>query len=535
MLCGKCGKKVSGKEKFCPLCGAPVEKRGPLAFLHSAFPSKKREKRPPDAVLTPHPAKRRRGRPAYLLLGAVAAGILCVGLLINGLINSAYKEKIKVSGDIPQLYLTSGKQLKYADIDGNIITVDEKVSGARIYTTLDQTACYVVTGSNLHLIQNGKSYTKLSQDTVSSLAVPKSGDYIAYTLAGESSALYHMNVKTRESQLVTKNAGEFALSPDGKTLCYYDAADNRLYKRAFGKKASVLLENTAGEPFSVVSISKDGNTAAYFSGGVLYVQEKEESYYISDKVQTVVTDYDNANFYIFCDSDLFVKKSKSAEIRIEGGESSLSLSTLKTYPAQQCTSSDSAQLYTLLSIMPRDFSYIYEGKAYFCDNKTSTLVSSFDGTDVLLSSNKSTLFYVDSGDNLFSAALSKGKVKSSKRLASGVSELLQARQKRVLYRGNDDQLYWGKAGSAKPVKLENTVSVSLLPDSKTVLYLDNERNFYLLSGKKPALIGSGVTDMRLNLQKEKSSEFYYLSSGTLVRSQNGTSSELDTEVASFIP
>lgn len=192
--------------------------------------------------------------------GAVALIALVVVFIIffggNGYIQA--EESIKL--------LQTGNN-EYAVVVGTKVLDDTVSAYTSTSTTMNGKVMTFISDGDLYAVKDSKLVNIADDVTDYSLSV--NGEYVAYTT--DSDSLYLAKTSNGESEKICDDMEEyadFAISPDGKSVAYFDGDDLRLYRDKDSTKitdsenaALYGLSNSGNQIY--VSIYKDGESILY--------------------------------------------------------------------------------------------------------------------------------------------------------------------------------------------------------------------------------------------------------------------------------
>lgn len=522
MKCIQCGAELTEDSKFCAVCGntvqaAPVPMPQPYAKSPVITPaaSQPENEMPaaPQSVTysanaqpaSPTAKKKSGKKPLVIALIAIAAvvilavvGFFIVRNLFGTSAGGSYplSSFLLVVGGEDEVQIYAGDK-EPVTVDGFLKDYEYSMDGKSIAFSVDADE----EGLASLLYCDGKDAMEVA-DNVYSYSMAASAGKIVYLTdydyedgAGD---LYLYDIKSEESELIAKDAfSEFALSPDGKSIAYTSdvSMDEYGYVDGFTGYISINGDEAEelGENMSAFAISNNGDYIYYVEidmedaeTGDLYIRHGD-----TDDKLGAANLYDGFFLNRDCSEILFVKGG-STYICVDGGEkekiSSLSLDTIIAPTRTQYARSYSDYLYSgLINI------------STFTDQLFALSDDDIGGT---------TLAHVDS-------KLEVTDIEELDEYYYMYNFTLSANGKSLYFINDSGKIVYYKDYrdfDTDPDKLEadeDVISFVVMPDQKTVYYVDTDQTLWAVRGtSEPEEISENVEEYSFYASRDGKGIYY---------------------------
>lgn len=525
MNCKICGAELSSDAKFCVTCGAPVDADPAPVAEPVAEPVVEAAQEAPVAVaeepaaskvdlnavkaglidtLSPLFAKIK----PYLtnkkvLIGIGAALVLLIAISVIATVASSNNGFISVKQSV--MPVKNGDEINLV-VDKKVLSDTIESEGVEDYSSsIDGKVFAFTTDENELYVLNGKKLKKVAED-VADFEISVSGSGIAYVLDEEESrSLVLYTVSNGKTTTVTDELANttYALSPDGKAVCYYvenddeDSDDTLMY---FKGSKSVKITSSESELFGlsnngkyiyVVCENDEGNTYLYSyntKGDRTKLGSIDSSAVRFNDDHTQVMFFNEGKTYI-SNKGKDAEKASSNKISLVIAPNAMSFSdrTSTTYPVSSlfdhvytCSDGESTSVWVIKKNA----------------DKNVKLVSKVSG--VKLDASAKYLYYIYNGEELRVIKISDGDNASEKfvTLAEDVTNYVVTSDRKYVYYTSDNTLYsvnGKKGGKAKTISSDD-VSYSLAINAKDVVYYIMDGDLYATSnGNKGSKVVSDVS------------------------------------------
>ena len=525
MNCKICGAELSSDAKFCVTCGAPVDADPAPVAEPVAEPVVEAAQEAPVAVaeepaaskvdlnavkaglidtLSPLFAKIK----PYLtnkkvLIGIGAALVLLIAISVIATVASSNNGFISVKQSV--MPVKNGDEINLV-VDKKVLSDTIESEGVEDYSSsIDGKVFAFTTDENELYVLNGKKLKKVAED-VADFEISVSGSGIAYVLDEEESrSLVLYTVSNGKTTTVTDELANttYALSPDGKAVCYYvenddeDSDDTLMY---FKGSKSVKITSSESELFGlsnngkyiyVVCENDEGNTYLYSyntKGDRTELGSIDSSAVRFNDDHTQVMFFNEGKTYI-SNKGKDAEKASSNKISLVIAPNAMSFSdrTSTTYPVSSlfdhvytCSDGESTSVWVIKKNA----------------DKNVKLVSKVSG--VKLDASSKYLYYIYNGEELRVIKISDGDNASEKfvTLAEDVTNYVVTSDRKYVYYTSDNTLYsvnGKKGGKAKTISSDD-VSYSLAINAKDVVYYIMDGDLYATSnGNKGSKVVSDVS------------------------------------------
>lgn len=516
MFCPKCGAENAEDSRFCTACGnalntAPVEQIVSEEACENVSAPVTDDAPKKDILatvkhllekVTPFLQKYKLFVAGGL---AIVACIVCIALLCaifgggNGY--DAYKHNIEVSvedGEIVVIY--DAKKAKHTGLEADgIEKTQSSMDGSVLALLTDDGQLAVVKGTKLTVVEEEVEHFVLSVD----------GTGIGYVTENDDAYTLHLyNVKNKKTREVTDWLAddEFALAPNGDSICYYEQKEDDEEASLMYFKGSKSTKITSSEVY-LIGLSNNGKYIY-----VLAEDDEGDEYLYSYNTKG---DRDKIGA---CNAPAFYFNEDHTQILYFNGDDGYkSYISAKGKEGNKIASSIA---YPLLPNSSRgfttDFTYtaptdnLYN-KVYVCQGDSGSnvwyirknsdrsvkLVNSV--SNVTLSEDAKLVYYVDDGE-LKVLTVSKGDNASDKAkvLAEDVDNYVVASDCKKLYYTCDESLYCvnAKTGKGKKTVANDEVSSRLYINAKDVVYYIMDGDAYATkNGSKGKKVVSDATSL----------------------------------------
>lgn len=398
-----------------------------------------------------------------------------VGVLVN---NKLLKETIPADG--------------YSDVQQSL---DGKITAFMVY---EQDEDSYGVEYDLYIVK-GNKFKKVAQDVVS-FELSVSGKGLAYTTIEDEEegtyGLYLMKVGSKKATKVSTELcnTDFAISPDGKSVAYYEAGDegepDELYF-AKGKKS----QKVTSKETQLLGLSNNGKYIYAACGeedsseANLYKFNKKGDRVKLGKIgsEEIYFNADHTQIMFFNDGKTYVSTKGKDAVKASSGEL-----TMVDIP-------NSGAMYADGSTYPVDnlFDHVYT--SYNDGGRSAWIIKKNPDKNVKLASKVSSctldesgkyMYYLRNGEELRVLKLSHGQnaVDKSKELADDVDNYVITSNRKLAYYISDDTLYsvnGKKGGRTKTIKSDE-LGLAMVLNSKDVLFFTVEDDIYACSNGKTA-------------------------------------------------
>lgn len=541
MNCPNCGASCAEGMEFCSACGTPLaEQTAPVeapvaAAVAEPIPAPMAEPaaEPADApaeapvatavespVAEAPAAEKKSGfsigavfakvKPFLknkLVLAGIAATVLllivlCVVFIATGNNNGFIQLKqsvLLIENDDEVGILVNNKLLKktipadgYSDIQQSL---DGKITAFMVYEKDEDS--YGVE-YDLYIVK-GNKFKKVAQD-VMSFELSASGKGLAYTTVEDEEegtyGLYLMKVGSKKATKVSTELcnTDFAISPDGKSVAYYEAGDegepDELYF-AKGKKSqkvtskeTLLLGLSDNGKYIYAACGEEDSSEAN-----LYKFNKKGDRVKLGKISSeeIYFNADHTQIMFFNDGKTYVSTKGKDAVKASSGEL-----TMVDIP-------NSGAMYADGSTYPVDnlFDHVYTSNND--GSRSAWIIKKNPDKNVKLASKVSSctldesgkyMYYLRNGEELRVLKLSHGQnaADKSKELADEVDNYVITSNRKLAYYISDDTLYsvnGKKGGRSKTIKSDE-LGLDMVLNSKDVLFFTVEGEIYACSNGKTA-------------------------------------------------
>ena len=574
MFCTKCGANLPDGTKFCTVCGASMEASAPVEPIAPAYAPEtetpaETNKFDVDAVKdqlldTLQPVTKKcksvfsnkkarlgiiAGIVLLVVIGVVAAllfggnGFVTtkqeVTLLENdGTLNIAVNGKlIKDTIDLPTLKDRNGDTIKYDGETqyysyGSRSSMDGKNTAIRIYGTTYKTdkgtgSITEETDSELYVLK-GKKLIRVAED-VDGYRISVNGKGIVYYTENEKGeddylttyTLYLYNVSNKKTTTISSDAygPSFEVSPDGKSVAYYEASYDKDAKKTeyslmlfSGKDSSEItsFDNTDKKEIDLIAIANKGK----------YIYAIETKWTDSSKSESTMYCYNNKGKATKLgetnDDDVYLNKDHTQIMFYDEGN---------TYIATKGKAAEKAAKKSLELIAPSNAAYYdsttmpvdnFYGKTYMADadkgydvymikkgGKSNKLVDS--GYNISVDESGDYIYFVTDKDDLKCVKASMSQTAKSKavEIAEDVySYTVTSNRKYVYYITDDSELLCvnGKKGGKATEVCGDDVRAMFLVKNDVLFYAVGDNTdtefeiFATKNGKKSSSVLDDVTD-----------------------------------------
>ena len=501
MFCSKCGVEVAEGAAFCTACGnalntAPVKETVIVSEETCEIVSAPvTEEAPKKELLAPVKPLLEKVTPFLQKYKLFVAGglaivccIICIALLCtifgggNGY--DAYKHNIKVSVEGGEVYVMyDAKKAKATGLEADNISQNQfSMDGSTLVLLTNNGDLAVVKGTKLTVIAEEVDCFVLSID----------GTGVGYAVENDDAAtLYLYNVKTKKATEVTNWLADenFALSPDGDSICYYEEKEDDDSANLMFFKGSKSTKVTSNEVY-LLGLSNNGKYI-YAAGED---DEGEEFLYryntkgAKDKIgacniPAVYFNNDHTQLIYFNQDDgyrSYISTNGKAGKKIA---SSIAIPLLP----------ESAFLYTttFTATVPTDNLY---NKVYICQgegglsniwlirknsNMSIKLVNKV--SNITLSEDATLVYYVDEGElKVLTVKKGDNAADEARVLAEDIDSYIVTSDCKKLYYTTDGALYCinAKTGGGKKTVANDEVSSGLYINANDVVYYIKDGDAY---------------------------------------------------------
>lgn len=534
MFCSKCGAENAEGACFCTACGnalnaAPVDENvnvsekacEPVSAPVAAEASRKDILASVKSLLekvTPFMQKYKLFVAGGL---AIVACVICIALLCaifgggNGY--DAYKHNIQVSvedGQIVVIY--DAKKAKSTGLEAeDIDETQTSMDGSILALLTDKGELAVVKGTKLTVIAEEVEYFLLSVD----------GTGIGYVTENEEAYTLHLyNVKSSKTKEVTEwlSDEEFALSPNGDSVCYYEQKEDDEEASLMFFKGSKSTKVTSNEVY-LIGLSNNGKY-------IYAIGEDDEG---DEYLYRYNTKGDKDKIGACNIPAFYFNEDHTQIVYFNSNEGYKTYMSTKGKEGKKIASSIAApllprsvQAFTTGSTatIPTDNLY---NKVYTCQgdsgnnvwfirkNSENSVKLVNNVSSVTLSEDAKLVYYVDDGE-LKVLTVSKGDNASDKAkvLAEDVDSYVVTSDCRKLYYTSDESLYCvnAKTGKGKKTVANDEVSSGLYINAKNVVYYIMDGDAYATkNGSK----GKKVVSDASRLSGTSNGVVYVLSDGDI--------------------
>ncbi len=350
--------------------------------------------------------------------------------------------------------------------------------------------------NDLYIVKGNK--VKLVAEDVTSFQLSVSGKGLAYSTIEDDNTygLYLLKVGSKKAKEVTTDMcnGNYVISPDGKSVAYYEAGDegepNELYfakgkngKKVTSKETELLAISNNGKYIYTICGEED----SYESN--LYKFNKKGDRVKLGKISDddVYFNADNTQVMFTNEGKTYVSTKGKDAVKVSNGEL-----TMVSVP-------NSGAMYASDSNYPVNnlFDHVYT--SYNDGSRSAIIIKKNPDKNVKLASKVSScrldesgkyMYYLRDGEELRVLQLSHGQRASekSKELADEVDNYIITSDRKLAYYISDDTLYsvnGKKGGRAKTIKSDD-LSYGLALNSKDVLFFEAEGDVYACSNGRTA-------------------------------------------------
>ena len=524
MNCKNCGAELSAEAKFCVTCGAPVVADAapvaepvvePVAEPVTETVAEPIQEAPVAVAQEPSASKIdlnaiKNGlvetlSPLYakvkpflsnkkVLIGIAAALVLLIAISIvsnvlaasNGFIS--LKQTIMPANNGDEINLIVDKKVlsdtvEAESIDDYSISLDGKI------------AAFTTTENELYVL-NGKKLKKVAEDVID-FEMSSSGNGIAYVQSEEDvRSLLLYTVSNSKSVTVTDElaSDRYALSPDGKSVCYY------IYGNEDDEDSANKLMYFKGSKSVKITSSKSKLVGLANNGKYIYVVcENDEG---KEYLYSYNTKGDRSKLGAIDSSSVRFNDAHTQVMFYSEG---------KTYISNKGKDAEKASSNKL--------SLVIAPNANSCSDRCSTTYP------------VSSLFnhvYTCSDGETTSAWVIKSNADKNVKLVSKISSVkLDASAKYLYYIYNGEELRMikisdGENASEKFVKLADDVSSFVITSDRAYVYYTSDNTLYAVNGKKGGKVKTISTDdVGYSLAINGKDVVYYIMDGDLYASSNG--------------
>ncbi|HHW47941.1 MAG TPA: hypothetical protein GXX14_04895 [Clostridiaceae bacterium] len=522
MFCEKCGQQNETGVNFCINCGNKLAQDVPNRQLSQKSDSKTK------SILK------------VIIPAAIALAIILIALtLTSGGPGNFYfaSDSITIFKADGSFYISGNNNATFSlDSCSYISNVAYSMDGSKAaILTNEHVLWFVTTNEKKEVAEDVDSFT-LSAD----------GSTIAYlTDDGGTATLYVYDTSSGKKEKITDEAGFFAvLSPDGKSIAYTkikSAADFELdgYIKMGNKSPEKLGENTV-----CFALSNGGQYLYYFKydnntwDASVYAKKGNKE---TKLFSTSTNDLDDIFFHFNRDLSQAIFSYDGKSYLCKNADEKVKLINADIIEIITPANSRYVKLFgdSLPSVAYglEDLSNIVlltdNNSLEYLNKKAETTTIETNCTQVQLSEDGKTLYYLYDGDKLIRKNLAKIDAAEEEIADDIMSYVVSTDGSKVYYVNYIQELYYIRKGSSKPKKIADDVrddSLCITSDGNVALYLADYNNglytlYYSMNGGKKKKIADDV----YKVMTTTTSAFYLADSDKsgydLYRSKNGTKFE----------
>lgn len=526
MNCTKCGAENAPESKFCVVCGSPLAEAAadPIPVVEE----------PAAAVATEAPAEAQEGKvdvnaiknqlvdtvkPVFakikpyltnkkVLIGIAAVVVLLVVIAVISAVSSGNNGFVQLEQSV--LPMSNGGEINLI-VDKKVLSDTVEAEGTSDGgTSIDGKVTAFTTSDNELYVLNGKKLKKVAED-VADFEMSVTGAGIAYVTRDEDDTAYTLTLYTVKNGKSTTISDEmsslnYVLSPDGKSVCYYEENDEDEDVLMFSKgKDSVKITSNETELFGLSNggkyiyaaceseASEDEESKSYlYSYNTKGEREKlgeiSSSYVRFNEDHTQVMFFNEGKTYISTKAKEAVKASSNQlSLVIAPNATSFADSSATTYPVSNLYN----HVYTCSDGETTSAWLIKKNS-----DKNVKLVSKVSSPK--LDASAEYLYYIYDGEELRVIKISDGE-KATERyvtLADDVSSYVVTSDRDLVYYTSDSGVYSvnGKKGGKSKTVCNDGVESGLTLNAKDVVYYIMDGDLYACSnGKKGSKVISDVS------------------------------------------